>query len=133
MRRLSNVFLKISAILGIVVAVCLSLTAILFFVLGSPALKDEFMENYTGNLPPEEGVAVIQGMLIGFGVWFLITAALAIASAVVSSKARDSQDKTLLIWAIVLGALSLTEVGIAGGIIGIIATDRERRSGVINA
>lgn len=121
MRKLSKTFLTVNAILSYVFAAIFGLCAIGFILVGAlagPEVAEEGGE--------AAGIAFTSGMVAG-GVAFLYFAIMAIVSGVTSSKAKNSQVKKDLIIAIVFSALSCTWVGVAGGVTGIIANDKEAR------
>ena len=125
MRRLSQTFLRVNAVLSYVFAGLFALAAIIFFVVGSPLISDLIAEE------SREGAAAYAiSMNISGGIFLALTA-MAILSGVFSGKAR-SQEKNALIMAIVFSALSGTEFGVAGGIIGLIANARQARQDRIN-
>ena len=125
MRRLSQTFLRVNAVLSYVFAGLFALAAIIFFVVGSPLISDLIAEE------SREGAAAYAiSMNISGGIFLALTA-MAILSGVFSGKAR-SQEKNALIMAIVFSALSGTEFGVAGGIIGLIANAKQARQDRIN-
>lgn len=121
MRKLSKTFLTVNAILSYVFAAIFGLCAIGFIlagVLAGPEVAEEGGK--------AAGIAFTSGMVAG-GVAFLYFAIMGIVSGVTSNKAKNSQVKKDLIVAIVFSALSCTWVGVAGGVTGIIANDKEAR------
>ena len=125
MRRLSQTFLRVNAVLSYVFAGLFALAAIIFFVVGSPLISDLIAEE------SREGAAAYAiSMNISGGIFLALTA-MAILSGVFSGKAR-SQEKNALIMAIVFSALSGTEFGVAGGSIGLIANAKQARQDRIN-
>lgn len=139
MRRLSNVFLKVGMIVSIICIASWFIAATVMFVLASPAVT-EFVEEgirngdiNTSAETVEGGVAVFKGVMIGLGVTFTLLGALSIPAAITCAKARNSSDSSTLIAAIVFSALNLTEFGIAGGVLGLIARKKEARSKIVDA
>lgn len=137
MRRLSNTFLTVNKVLAIILMISWFLLAIVFFVMSS---MGEFIKEGiesgaidTDAKDPETAVAIAQGIFIALGVTFVLFGIAAIPSMVLSSKARNSKSIGLFIAVIILSAVSFTEFGIAGGILGIVATKREARSNIIDA
>ena len=117
MRRLSNVFLTISAVMSFIFLAGFAIAAIVMFA--SAGL---------GGLVAEEGgeaagIAYAAGMITG-GVVLLMFAVMALLSGIFAVKAKKNASKGALILAIVFSALSCTEFGIAGGILGLIANAR---------
>ena len=125
MRNLSKTFLRVNAVLSYVFAGLFALGAIIFFITGSPLISDLIAEE------SREGAAAYAiSMNVGGGIFIGLTV-MAILSGVFSNKA-SSQEKNALIMAIVFSALSGTEFGVAGGIIGLIANYRQARQDRIN-
>ena len=125
MRNLSKTFLRVNAVLSYVFAGLFALAAIIFFVVGSPLISDLIAEE------SREGAAAYAISMNVSGGIFLALTAMAILSGVFSGKA-SSQEKNALIMAIVFSALSGTEFGVAGGIIGLIANAKQARQDRIN-
>ena len=125
MRNLSKTFLRVNAVLSYVFAGLFALGAIIFFITGSPLISDLIAEK------SEEGAAAYAiSMNVSGGIFIGLTV-MAILSGVFSNKA-SSQEKNALIMAIVFSALSGTEFGVAGGIIGLIANYKQARQDRIN-
>lgn len=125
MRNLSKTFLRVNAVLSYVFAGLFALAAIIFFIVGSPLISNQIAEQNEGA-----AIAYATSMIIS-GVVFLVLTVMAILSGVFSNKA-GSQIKNDLILAIVFSALSGTEFGVAGGIIGLIANAKQARKDRIN-
>ena len=125
MRNLSKTFLKVNAVLSYVFAGLFALGAIIFFITGSPLISDLIAEK------SEEGAAAYAISMYVSGGIFLGLTVMAIISGVYSNKASN-QEKNTLILAIVFSALSGTEFGVAGGIIGLIANAKQARQDRIN-
>ncbi len=125
MRNLSKTFLKVNAVLSYVFAGLFALGAVIFFVVGSPLISDLIAEE------SREGAAAYAISMNVSGGIFLGLTIMAILSGVFSGKA-SSQEKNALILAIVFSALSGTEFGVAGGIIGLIANYKQARQDRIN-
>ena len=125
MRNLSKTFLRVNAVLSYVFAGLFALGAIIFFITGSPLISDLIAEK------SEEGAAAYAISMYTSGGIFLGLTVMAILSGVFSNKASN-QEKNALILAIVFSALSGTEFGVAGGIIGLIANYKQARQDRIN-
>ena len=125
MRNLSKTFLKVNAVLSYVFAGLFALGAVIFFITGSPLISDLIAEE------SREGAAAYAISMNVSGGIFLGLTVMAILSGVFSNKASN-QEKNALIMAIVFSALSGTEFGVAGGIIGLIANYRQARQDRIN-
>ena len=137
MRKLSNTFLTVNMIFGFVFLALFVGLAMMMFVFAS--LKDVIMEGIqngsirTNSDDPETALLIAQSVLISVGVTLLIFGMLCLPSAIVSASARNSRSKGKFIAAIVLSAISLTYFGVAGGVLGILAINRENRSNIIDA
>lgn len=125
MRNLSKTFLRVNAVLSYVFAGLFALGAIIFFIVGSPLVSDAIAQESR-----EGAVAYAIGMNVSGGIFLGITV-MAILSGVFSGKASN-QEKNALILAIVFSALSGTEFGVAGGIIGLIANYKQAKQDRIN-
>lgn len=125
MRNLSKTFLRVNAVLSYVFAGLFALGAVIFFITGSPLISDLIAEK------SEEGAAAYAISMYTSGGIFIGLTAMAILSGVFSNKA-SSQEKNALIMAIVFSALSGTEFGVAGGIIGLITNAKQARQDRIN-
>ena len=125
MRNLSKTFLKVNAVLSYVFAGLFALGAIVFFIVGSPLVSDAIAQD------SREGAAAYAISMYVSGGIFLGLTVMAIISGVYSNKASN-QEKNTLILAIVFSALSGTEFGVAGGIIGLIANAKQARQDRIN-
>lgn len=143
MAKLSKTFLLIGAILSLVLAGSFVICAIVFFVMGSPAMKEmliqlleeaEIHTDFPGT--PEQQATAIQALFASFGGVFLFFGLISVASGVVAFIGRQKWTKGLLIANIVLGLMS-AEFNAAGGILGLIATARiernNRRNNIIDA
>ncbi len=125
MRNLSKTFLRVNAVLSYVFAGLFALGAIIFFIVGSPLISDFIAQD------SEVGATAYAISMYTSGGIFLGLTIMAILSGVFSNKA-SSQEKNALILAIVFSALSGTEFGVAGGIIGLIANYKQARQDRIN-
>ena len=130
MPRLSKIFLTISVVLSFIAFGCLLLTGLILIGCGA---------GFFGMIAEEskEGAAAyLAGMLSG-GLICLYFAVMALVTGIVSNAAKKNPLKKNLIVAIVFSALSCTWFGVAGGVIGIVALDkqarRDRRDGVVDA
>jgi len=125
MRRLSGTFLRVNTVLSYIFAGLFGLAAIIFFIVGSPLISDAIAQE------SEAAAVAYTTSMMTSGVIFLVLTVMAILSGVFSGKAA-SQTKNDLIMAIVFSALSGTEFGVAGGIIGLIANAKQARQDKIN-
>lgn len=125
MRNLSKTFLRVNAVLSYVFAGLFALGAVIFFIVGSPLISDLIAKESA------EGAAAYAISMYTSGGIFLGLTIMAILSGIFSNKAGN-QEKNALILAIVFSALSGTEFGVAGGIIGLIANYKQARQDRIN-
>ena len=122
MRRASNILLLVGGIYSIVCAVTFFVTAIVFFVGGTP-IYGRYLEEaliQAGIDDPERVRLLVQLSSILCGVAFIICAILCIPSAILSFVARNKPTKGLLIANIVIGYLCGTTYNVVGGILGLI-------------
>ena len=129
MRKVSNILLLIVGIYSIVAAVSLFITAIVFFVGGTPLLG-HYLEPLlveAGIDDPERITFLIQICSISCGVSMLWVAILCIPSAILSFKARKNPTKGLLLANVIVGYLCGTTYNVVGGILGLIYNARLAR------
>ena len=120
MRRLSKTFLTISAVLSFICVGLFAILGIVFIVTG--AFGGEAIANSNQGQGGEIGGAALLGSMIAAAVAMFFLAIFALISGIVSTKAKANPTKGNLIVAIVFAAISCTEFGIAGGILGLIAS-----------
>lgn len=131
-RRLSNTFLTVNMVMAFVFIGLWTLLGIMMFVMAS--MNDFIREGiqngtiHTDAQDPELALEIAKTVLISIGVMFVVFALLAIPSAIVSAKARNSKSTGIFIAAIILSIVSFTEFGIAGGALGIVSAKREERN-----
>ena len=134
MKKASEILLLIGFILAIISAVGLLIAAIVFFVLGSPAMKEFVIEGINNgtivvngfNGSAEDAALFYQAAMIGGGVGMLIAMAIEIAGAIVCFFARQRQVQGLYIASIVLGALGAGACLIVGGVFGLVALGQRK-------
>lgn len=122
MRKISNILLLIGGIYSIVCAVAFFVTAIVFFVSGTPLLA-HYLEpalQEAGVDDPERIVLLIQICAITCGVTFVFCAILCIPSAILSFAARKNPSKGLLLANAIIGYLCGTTYNVVGAILGLI-------------
>ena len=130
--RISRIFLRISAILDIVVACVVLLCAIAMIVLGTlPAFHDLLVEhsqemNMPGSVSPDKAADLVSIFLVSGGISLLFLVGTCVAGAIVAFKALETPTKNLLIANIVLGCFSV-QLSIPGGILGLIGLSREKQ------
>ena len=121
MQRISRIFLTISVVLSFIAFGGLLITG--FALIG-------FGAGFFGLIAEESqagGAAYLAGMLTG-GLVCLYFAVMALVNGIVSNVARRNPVKKNLICAIVFSVLSCTWLGVAGGVTGIIALDKQARA-----
>ena len=131
MRKISNILLLIGGIYSIVCAVGFFITAIVFFVSGTPLLAHylEPLLKEAGVDDPDRIVLLIQISAIASGATFLYCAILCIPSAILSFAARKNPSKGLLLANAIIGYLCGTTYNVVGGILGLIYNHKlERRN-----
>ena len=131
MKKASEILLLIGFILGIISAVGTLVTSIVFFVLGSPALTETFVNglidgSIKSDLPgtPEEQAALIQAIFTTVGACCIVGLLVELASVIVAFFARQRQTQPLYIATIVLGVLAGGACLLVGSIFGLIAVNR---------
>lgn len=142
MNRISNTMLRIGMILCIICgAMLIFCTPFLITVGVSPRIHQMIVEavengSVDSDYAPEIAAGIVQGVMLGTGIFCLIYGALCIAAAIVSSKTLKEPTRGRYIACIVLGCMS-TGFAIVGGILGLIYQARvarnERRQKVIDA
>ena len=125
MDKLSKTFLTISAILSFIAAGCLFIACLLLAGFGAGFFQMIAEESEPG------AAAYLAGMLSGAFVC-LYFGIMAIVCGVISNNAKRNFNKKSLILAIVFSGLSCTWVGVAGGVVGLIALDKAARRDRVN-
>ena len=138
MKKASFILFKISTIFGAIIAAILLATAPFLLVMGFSShihqmLVDSYNDgiitwpsfaHYTGN-DPEVYAWLIQVYLMSIGFVCVIIGVASAIAAIIAVKARKEATRGLLIASIVVGALSV-ETMIVAGIFGLIALKREQ-------
>jgi hypothetical protein len=100
----------------------------------SEDVKNEMLKNYTatdvvrdfGNgVTPTQAVEAAQAALVVVGVIFIVLMVLSIINIIVAFAARKKETKVLFILNIVFGFVSSCIVNAVGGILAIIASNRD--------
>ena len=137
MKRLSRIFLTIAGVFHIVngatfliVSVALTVFSIVAFVGGGIGLFQYFQE----QIGEGTGADIANGTVILIGVLYLFIATIFVGFGIVSFiaskvtfKARNIGEKANFVASIVFGAIFDVGFGIAGGILGIIAENKEKK------
>ena len=132
MKKASNILIRIGMILSAVAAGLLLVSAIAFIICGtSQSIRQMLIDGYydgsfnTDIDDADQFAMIIQLMLVFYGVFFIIFGGLCLASSIVSSMTLRNPSKGRLIACIIFGAMS-TELSLIGGILGLVALNRER-------
>ena len=130
MPRLSKTFLTISVVLSFIAFGCLLLTGLILIGCGAGFFQMIAEESKEG------AAAYLAGMLTG-GLVCIYFAVMALVTGITSGAAKKNPVKKNLIVAIVFSVLSCTWFGVAGGVTGIIALDKQaradRKNGIVDA
>lgn len=133
MNRISNTMLRVGMILCIICgAILLFCTPFLITMGVSPRIHQmivEAVENGSVNsdYAPEIAASIVQGTMLGMGIFCLIYGALCVAAAVVSSKTLREPSRGRYIANIVFGCMT-TGFAVAGGVLGLIYQSRLERN-----
>ena len=136
MKKVSEVFMIVGAILGIIGAVAFVIVPVVLFVLaGNSELILEMAEDYGGGrgMPdfPDETAKILSAGLVAAGIFMLLLVVPSVVAVVLGLKNKANGTKTGLIATIVLSAIACNEVLLAGAVIGLIAHIRGNRPAVI--
>lgn len=131
MKKASNIILLVSMILSIIMAVTFMIIAICSFA--SAAFIDELKEmakQYVDqDLDYETMELIIKIYVYTYGICFGVVGLLNIIAAIVASGARKiDAKKSTFISCIVFGCLSGNYACIPGGILGLIAYNKEQKN-----
>ena len=130
MDKLSKTFLTISAVLSFIAAGALFITSICLVGFGVGFFSMISEQSEPG------GAGYLAGMIAG-AIVCLYFGIMAIVCGAMSNGARRNFNKRSLILAIVFSALSCTWIGVAGGVVGLIAVDkaarRDRQNNIVDA
>ncbi|HHT67127.1 MAG TPA: hypothetical protein GX010_02745 [Erysipelotrichaceae bacterium] len=139
MNKLAKIFLTINGILGVFLCIALTITTATFFIFTLPAANDLIIAAAEEGLfdalaveTVEELLTVLRLIFSFFTFLFILLLAFAVVSTVVSFKAIDAKSKSLYIANIVFGALTSSGFGVAGGIIGLIALNKENNQNYVD-
>lgn len=133
MKKLSNIFLKVGIILGIIDIVVLALAAVACFVISAfvPQIFDAVANYGAGQVPTGEelevAIIITTASLIASGILCLFFVPAYIVIVVLAKKTRNEPKKGLYIADIVLGGLFGSYFTLAGGIIGLVNFVKEQR------
>ena len=134
MKKIGNIMLLVAGIYTIVGAISCLASAIICFVFSSPLLTPEIIKaieagqihsSFPGT--PAEIAAQIQIMLLVGGIVCAVEILFSAACAFIAFFGRIKQTEGLYIANIVLGVVNGSPFSIAGGVLGVIATAKEKK------
>ena len=133
MKRTSRIFLKVGAIVSLVLAGIFLLCGITFLILSLPFFVDVIRDGVSSgeipsNISPDAAVALWLSFSISTCVIFLVLTAFGVVNGILGFKCLKAPNKKLLITTIVFGFLSGTELTSVGAILGIINLNREKKA-----
>lgn len=132
MKRTSRVFLRVGAIVSLVLAGIFLLCGVTFLILSLPFFVDVIRDGVNSgeiqsNVSPDAAVALWLSFSISTCVIFLVLTAFAVVNGILGFKCLKAPNKKLLVTTIVFGFLSGTELTSVGAILGIISLNREKK------
>lgn len=132
MKRTSRIFLRVGAIVSLVLAGIFLLCGVTFLIISLPFFVDVIRDGVSSgeissNVSPDAAVALWLSFSISTCVIFLVLAAFAVVNGILGFKCLKAPNKKLLITTIVFGFLSGTELTSVGAILGIINLNREKK------
>lgn len=133
MRKASRILLLVGSILAFVCAAAFlitSITSMIFMILTATGVFDQaFVEGsvrVNGQVDPEAAKAVILATTITLFVVFLVVAILELLAAIFALRARKVHERKAYIFAIVFTVIGEAYVALAGSIVGLICSNKER-------
>lgn len=132
MKRTSRIFLRVGAIVSLVLAGIFLLCGVTFLILSLPFFVDVIRDGVSSgdiktNVSPDAAVALWLSFSISTCVIFLVLTAFAVVNGILGFKCLNAPNKKLLVTTIVFGFLSGTELTSVGAILGIIGLNREKK------
>lgn len=132
MKRTSRIFLRVGAIVSLVLAGIFLLCGVTFLILSLPFFVDVIRDGVSSgdiktNVSPDAAVALWLSFSISTCVIFLVLTAFAVVNGILGFKCLKAPNKKLLVITIVFGFLSGTELTSVGAILGIISLNREKK------
>ena len=130
MKKVSNIFLKVAHILGIIVGILLLVTFVGAVVASFlPETRDALIEIFQNNGvdfgdDPESLALMAQILMIVYSFVFIILGVICIIDAIVAKKTIENPTKGRYIACIILGAMS-TDFSLVAGILGLISLNKE--------
>ena len=132
MKRTSRIFLRVGAIVSLVLAGIFLLCGVTFLILSLPFFVDVIRDGISSgeiqsNVSPDAAVALWLSFSISTCVIFLVLTAFGVVNGILGFKCLKAPNKKLLVTTIVFGFLSGTELTSVGAILGIISLNREKK------
>lgn len=132
MKRTSRIFLRVGAIVSLVLAGIFLLCGVTFLIISLPFFVDVIRDGVSSgeistSVSPDAAVALWLSFSISTCVIFLVLAAFAVVNGILGFKCLKAPNKKLLVTTIVFGFLSGTELTSVGAILGIISLNREKK------
>lgn len=132
MKRTSRIFLRVGAIVSLVLAGIFLLCGVTFLIISLPFFVDVIRDGVSSgeistSVSPDAAVALWLSFSISTCVIFLVLTAFAVVNGILGFKCLNNPNKKLLITTIVFGFLSGTELTSVGAILGIINLNREKK------
>ena len=129
MKRTSRIFLRVGAIVSLVLAGIFLLCGVTFLIISLPFFVDVIRDGVSSgeistSVSPDAAVALWLSFSISTCVIFLVLAAFAVVNGILGFKCLKAPNKKLLVTTIVLSGTELTSVG---AILGIISLNREKK------
>lgn len=132
MKRTSRIFLRVGAIVSLVLAGIFLLFGVTFLILSLPFFVDVIRDGVSsGEIPSNVSLDVAVALWLSFSistcVIFLVLTAFAVVNGILGFKCLKAPNKKLLVTTIVFGFLSGTELTSVGAILGIISLNKEKK------
>lgn len=135
MKNASKILFLVGGIVSCVATFIYLITGIIYIYTGtSEDVKNELLKNYTatdlardlGNgVTPTQAVEATQAFSVVIGVILIVLMVLSIINIIVAFAARKKETKVLFILNIVFGFVSSCVVNAIGGILAIVASNRD--------
>lgn len=133
MRKASRILLLVGSILAFVCAAAFlitSITSMVFMILTATGVFDQALVEgsvrVNGQVDPEAAKAVILATTITLFVVFLVVTVLELLAAIFALRARKVHERKAYIFAIVFTVIGEAYVALAGSIVGLICSNKER-------
>lgn len=130
MRKTSRTFLKVGAILGIILGVLAIIGGIVSAVIGKVRPDNEMLKPFYEiiNQYFKGNISTFQNLAFTWGITIILCGICSIVSSVFAFIARNKPTNGMFITVIVLSACGGSAFATLGGIFGLIANAQERRA-----